>query len=327
MVYRPTARVLTVLELLQANGQMSGRELAARLEVDVRTIRRYITTLQDMGIPIDSELGREGGYALRAGFRLPPLMFNDEEVMVLALGLRLAGESALRGAGGAVESAMAKIERVLPDGLRARLKAMGDLMGLDEEVHPFSDAEVPIVEGYVAATLTVAARTNVQARISYVSKGECTERVIDPYGVVVYQGRWYTVAYCHLRGGLRVFRLDRVEGVRLTESSFEPPPETFDPLAYLLNSFESIPDEWQIEVLLDMPLADARRNIPREMATLQQDANSPTRVRLQASLTDLRLIARVLMGLGCPVEVLHPSELRRELALLAAQFVQPNGIP
>src|SRR5438128_1333849 len=122
MVYRPTARVLSVLELLQTHGQLTGQELANRLEVDVRTVRRYITTLQDIGIPIEAEIGRYGGYALHPGFKLPPLMFTDEEVLVLTLGLLLARRSRLAGAGAAVESALAKVERVLPLRLREQLR-------------------------------------------------------------------------------------------------------------------------------------------------------------------------------------------------------------
>lgn len=116
-MYHPTTRVLTVLELLQAHKKISGPELAARLEVDVRSIRRYILMLQDLGIPIEAETGRNGGYSLRPGFKLPPLMLNDEEALAVSLGLLAARQIGLAAAAPAIEGALAKIERVLPHAL------------------------------------------------------------------------------------------------------------------------------------------------------------------------------------------------------------------
>src|SRR5215475_11976969 len=95
MVYRPTARVLTVLELLQAHGRMTGGELARRLEVDIRTVRNYVQTLVDLGIPVEAERGRYGAYRLRAGYKLPPLIFTEDESLALTLSLLLARQSGL----------------------------------------------------------------------------------------------------------------------------------------------------------------------------------------------------------------------------------------
>src|SRR5438128_1459359 len=122
MVYRPTARVLAVLELLQAHGRMTGPELARRLEVEVRTIRNYVETLQDLGIPVEADRGRYGAYRLRPGFKLPPLIFTEEEALALTLSLLAARESGLAAGTPAVEGALAKIERVLPAATRARLR-------------------------------------------------------------------------------------------------------------------------------------------------------------------------------------------------------------
>jgi biotin operon repressor len=108
-MYHPTTRVLTVLELLQSHQRLSGPDLARRLEVNVRTARRYITMLQDMGIPIEAERGRHGAYRLRAGFKLPPLMFNEDEALAVILGLQAARELGLAATAPAVEGALAKI--------------------------------------------------------------------------------------------------------------------------------------------------------------------------------------------------------------------------
>src|SRR5216684_8196197 len=130
-MYHPTTRVLTVLELLQSHRQISGPKLAERLEVDIRSVRRYITMLQDLGIPIEAERGRYGTYRLLPGFRLPPLMFTEDEALALTLGLLAARKLGLTAAAPAVEGALAKIERVLPLALRKRVQAVQETLILD----------------------------------------------------------------------------------------------------------------------------------------------------------------------------------------------------
>lgn len=307
MVYHPTAKVLAVLELLQTHQHLSGQELAHRLEVDVRTIRRYITTLQDIGIPIESEIGRHGGYGLRPGFRLPPLMFTDDEVLVLTLGLLLARRLALTDATSAVESALAKIERVLPHPLRDRLRGLTTSLRLDEPTEAIQ------VESDMLTTLSLASSQSRQVRLRYASGDGETTRLFDPYAVLFHQERWYTVGYCHLRVGLRVFRLDRVTDATLTDHPFVSPPD-FDAFAYMLMSFEAIPDEWDIDVMLVTSLEAARNRIPRSLATLVQEGD---KVRLRASIRDLSDMALIIIRLGCPFTVVHPPELRTELRRIA----------
>src|SRR5947209_1311661 len=135
-MYHPTTRVLTVLEVLQSRGGASGAELAARLEVDVRTVRRYITMLQEMGIPIEARPGRHGGYRLRPGYRLPPLMLANDEALAVTLGLLWARRLGLAGAAPAMEGALAKIERVLPSELRTQVHALAEALILDSPRPP-----------------------------------------------------------------------------------------------------------------------------------------------------------------------------------------------
>src|SRR5262245_13611611 len=123
-MYHPTTRVLTILELLQARGKLSGAELAARLEVDRRTVRRYIMMLQDLGIPVEATRGTAGGYRLRRGFKLPPLMLSDNEALAITLSLMAARRQNIPADPHTIEGALAKIERVLPDELRVRLQAV-----------------------------------------------------------------------------------------------------------------------------------------------------------------------------------------------------------
>src|SRR6266480_2083303 len=130
-MYFPATRVLTVLELLQSRQRISGPELAERLEVDTRTVRRYIMMLQDLGVPVEAERGRYGSYRLRPGFKLPPLMFTDDEALALTLGLLAARKMGLAVAAPAVEGALAKIERVLPTTLRTRVQAVEETLIFD----------------------------------------------------------------------------------------------------------------------------------------------------------------------------------------------------
>jgi predicted DNA-binding transcriptional regulator YafY len=304
MVYRPTARVLAVLELLQTHGQLSASEVSRRLEVDERTVRRYIQTLQEMGVPVEAEMGRHGGYSLRPGFKLPPMMFHDDEVLVLTLGLLLARQTGLSGVESAVESALAKIERVLPLQLREQLRALQEGMLLSDRERETT------VSSETIAILSRATQQKRQVRLWY-SEGE---REFDPYAVISHQERWYTVGYCHLREAMRTFRLDRVEKVEVLPTGFKP-PENFDALDYMLSSFEAIPDRWTIEVMLGLSLQEARRHVPRTLATLVEEGEG---VRLRASMPDLDEMARILIAMGCTIKIIQPPELAAAFTRVAA---------
>src|SRR5690348_7805785 len=234
-MYFPTTRVLTVLELLQSRAKISGPELAERLEVDTRTVRRYITMLQDLGIPVEAERGRYGSYRLRPGFKLPPLMFTDDEALALSLGLLAARKIGLSGAAPAVEGALAKVERVLPNALRERVQAVQETLIFD-----MTPSSTPPRSEIVSA-LSTAARQERTVEIFYRSyNGDVTERAFDPYGLVYRSGFWYTVGYCHLRSDLRTFRLDRIQDVELSDETFVR-PAGFDCLEHVLRSIPRTP--------------------------------------------------------------------------------------
>src|SRR5581483_230081 len=130
-MYSPVERLLTVLNLLQARASITAAELAERLEVNTRSIRRYIVMLQDLGIPVEAERGRYGGYRLRPGYKLPPLMWTEDEALAVTLGLRAAQQMGLAQTLPTVESALAKVERVLPAALRERVQAVQEMVVLD----------------------------------------------------------------------------------------------------------------------------------------------------------------------------------------------------
>jgi predicted DNA-binding transcriptional regulator YafY len=307
-MYHPTTRVLTVLELLQSHQRLSGPELASRLEVNARTARRYITMLQDMGIPIEAERGRYGAYRLRPGFKLPPLMFSDEEALAVTLGLLAARRLGLPVAPPAVEGALAKIERVLPPPLRERLQAVQATLVLDIARAEASPSSSVVIE------MSSAAQAGRRVTMRYRNeRGDETERQLDPYGIVFRQGRWYAVGHCHLRNALRLFRLDRVVDIWLESLTFVP-PEGFDPAAFVVQSLATMPNTWEVEVLLRTSLDNARRRISPIFGTLEECEDG---VLLRAHGDHLSWMARELVAFGVPLTVLRPPALRDELRRLA----------
>ena len=302
---RPATRLLSMLELLQARGRIGGPELARRLEVGGRTVRRYAAMLQEMGVPVEGERGRYGAYSLKAGYKLPPMMFTEEEALGLALGLLAARRLGLAGAAPAVEGALAKLERIMPEALRGRVRAL-------EETVSIAVAR-PAAPASSEALLSLAAAVGEQrtVRLCYRSgtSGE-TVRKVDPYGVMHREGYWYTAGYCHLRDGLRLFRVDRISGATLLDETFERPESLDSPEAVLDAVADAGSDEWSVEVLLDTDVDEARWQLPPIGLSLQE-ADEGTLMR--CSTWDLTWMARVLAGVECSFVVRHPAELRETL--------------
>ena len=307
-------RLLTLLELLQARREMGGEEIAERLEVTPRTVRRYIRGLQDMGIPIEAERGRAGGYRMRPGFKLPPLMFTNEEALVLVLGLLAAERLGLATSGLAVEGALAKLDRVLPETLRDRLRAAQETLqlGLGDPDHERGHAD-----GETVLTLSAAARNGVRLRFRYrSSRGEESERFLDPYGIAFHNGRWYVAGWDHLREAMRTFRLDRILDIEPTRESFEA-PEGFDLMDEIHRSMASVPYRWSAEVRLEISLEEARRLVNPSVGAVEAMDGG---VRLRIGADDLDWIVRRLSLLGVAFTVLDPPELRDAVLKEAARL-------
>lgn len=315
--YRPTTRLLSMLELLQARGSMGGPELARRLEVGERTVRRYVAMLKEMGVPVEAERGRYGAYALRPGFKLPPMMFTDEEALALAMGLISARRLGLSGVAPAVDGALSKIERVMPEHLRGRVRT------LEESVTLAMARPATPSTGEVVLTLGAGVRERRRVRLRHRSDlGEVTEREVDPYGVVHREGYWYAVGYDHLREGMRLFRLDRVLEMELLETTFVRPPG-FDTPDQVLGALADMPqDRWSVEVLLEATLEAAREQVPSMGVTLEEVEGG---VLMRSSTSDLGWMARVLAGLSFPFVVRRPPELRQALRQHAAEIADLAG--
>jgi predicted DNA-binding transcriptional regulator YafY len=311
--HRPTTRVLAMLELLQARGLMSGPELARRLEVGERTVRRYVEILRDLGIPVEGKRGRYGSYRLRPGFKLPPLMFTEDEALGLALALLAARRLGLADATPAVEGALAKLERVMPEALAERVRT------LEETVIPATGGPTELPAGEVIVALATAVRGRRRVRLRYRSGlGEETERRVDPYAVVHREGYWYAVAHDHLRERMHLFRLDRVLEAEILEETFVRPPR-FDAPQQVLDALAAMPqDRWSVEVLLETTLEEAREQAPPMGVTLEEAEGG---VILHSSTSDLGWMTRVLAGLSFPFVVRRPPELREALRRRAAEIV------
>ena len=283
-MYHPTTRVLAVLALLQAHGRMSGSELAGRLEVNIRTLRRYIIMLQDLGIPIEAERGRNGAYVLSAGFKLPPMMFTNEEALALTVGLISARRFNLADTDRAVESAFAKLERVMPLDLKSRVRALTETITLDQNSAPSTPPSEVIL-----STMSSAGQLQQRVHIEYHSdQEEDTERDFDPYGLTYYLQRWYVVGYCHLRQDLRSFRLDRITHIDTINAHFER-PEGFDPLAHMMRAIATMPRKFAFELLLKTDIETAQREVFDVLGVLEADKDG---VLMRGSVEDLDWLAR-----------------------------------
>jgi predicted DNA-binding transcriptional regulator YafY len=309
IMYSPTTRLLTVLELLESRHQMSGPEIARRLEVDGRTVRRYILMLQDMGIPIEAVRGVYGAYRLRRGHR----------VVALTLGLLAIREFHFPVDVAAVEGALAKAERVLPEQPLQQARSLQEAITFYVPAPPAS----PQNDVVVALSNAVQRRRRVHLRYRAWS-GDESEREFDPYGIVFNEGFWHTAGYCHLRQDLRTFRVDRImeiDPVESGEQTFERPAD-FDVLAFVLRSVAFASPRDQVEVLLETTMERAQQVIPAIMGTLEPAERG---VIFRRGATQLEWIAHILLTLDFPVHVRQPTALRDLLRQIASRALQLVG--
>lgn len=319
---QPTTRALAVLELLQTRGRMSGKDIAERLEIAPRAVRRYIAMLRDLGIPITAERGNMGAYVLGAGYKLPPMMFTNDESLALTLGLlasRQVGLS-LSNTSQAAESALAKLERVMPFELRGQVRALSEAVTLDLQTRRTRWANPSVAASNVLMPLSDAVRRRLRTHMAYVAaNNERTEREFDPYGIALRQSNWYAVGYCHLRRGLRSFRLDRVESVALTPTLFEP-PAGFDALAYLDETIKSLPRKHTVEVIIGAELEEVREYLYEGEYFLEPHERG---TRLHGRTDQLTYLVQTLAQFDCPIWPVQPVELQT-LLLAHAQRLATN---
>ncbi|MFB7502451.1 helix-turn-helix transcriptional regulator [Streptomyces broussonetiae] len=308
-----SARLLRLLSLLSSRPSWTCAELAERMEVTDRTVRRDVARLRELGYTVDSEAGPWGGYRLRAGAHLPPLILDDEEALAVAVGL---GGAALGGDQAAL-SAMLKLRQVLPPRIAARL---GEL---DDAFVRLPGTGVPQNRPGLLLELAAACRRGERARLTYTDgESRTTVREIDPYRLVHTGRRWYFVARDVTRGQWRTFRADRVDRLQPTghPADLTDPP---DPARLVSRNITSGPYPLTATIRLPVPLQEALRIVPPTIGTHHPDGPDATTVDIGGPDPDG--LARYLLGLGTPLRVLSPTSVRQILARHALEIAAENA--
>jgi predicted DNA-binding transcriptional regulator YafY len=317
---RPIARVLTLLELLQSGGIRTVAELADRLAVDERTVRRYVDHLIDLDVPVESVRGRYGGYRLASGYRMPPLMLSDDEALAVLLGL-VAGRRAglLTATGAAGETAAAKIRRVLPERLGRRLDAV-----LGSLAFTAPAGEPTPLETAVLLSIADAVSHHRPVSIRYTAAdGRRSERTLYPYGLVAHSGKWYVTGADPAIGEDRTFRLDRIASARTLPGSFEP-PDGPGPAERVLTGLATAPYRHEVTLRIQGTAGQIRTRLPASVAIVAESSGTSSedwsRVELRAERLDW--LPGVLASLDLPFVIERPDELRDLVVALARRLTR-----
>jgi predicted DNA-binding transcriptional regulator YafY len=313
------ARLLRLLTLLQTRPHWPGADLAERLGVTARTLRRDVTRLRDLGYPVDADPGVAGGYRLGVGGRLPPLLLDDDEAVAIAVGLRVATASAVAGVEDAAVAALAKLDGVLPARLRERVDAVQT--GTVQLPGP----QLPRVDTDVLVTLARGCRNGEGLRFSYTDNaGVVSARSVEPLRVVHTGKRWYLVARDRDRDAWRTFRADRIASPALTgvRYTFTDPP---DPLALVSEGTTVEAYPVRARVLVFAPADDVRRTLPPTMAVVDPLPDGRSVVRIAAF--EVGSLVDFVLRLPFDLEVLEPPGLRARIGAIGRRLASrhPEG--
>ncbi|MEU0510045.1 WYL domain-containing protein [Amycolatopsis sp. NPDC006125] len=298
-----SARLLRLLSLLQARTDWTGAEIAGRLKIGLRTVRRDVERLRELGYPVEATPGVAGGYRLGVGAALPPLLLDDEEAVAVAISLRMAATGSVAGLEEGAVQALAKLQQLLPARLRHRMEAFR------AATVALPGAADPAVSAEVLAAIAAACRDRRRVRLRYRGRDGLTAREVEPHRLVHTPRRWYLVAWDVAKDDWRTFRVDRIEGplgppgARFTP---RPPPEE-NTAAYVSHGITSAPYAYQARVLFHAPLeAVAPRTSPG--AGRLEAVNARTCL-FTAGANSLRELAVHVAVKGFDFEVLDPPEL------------------
>ena len=317
----PTARALQLLSLLQTHRFWGSAELAARLEVTERTVRRDVDRLRELGYPVESVSGQYGGYRLAAGAHLPPLVLDDDEAVAVAVGLRYAAETAIEGVEETALRALTKIEALLPHRLRRRVSALHSAVTSMRYIDG-DDA----IDPEALSVLAAACRDREQVRCDYRrGDGEGSRRLVDPHHLVTAGRRWYLVAWDHDRGDWRSFRLDRMQHLRPTGVHFTPREiPGGDAGAFVARSIGATPRDHEATLAIHASLARLEGELRWVDHTLI--AVEAQRCLVQIRSEDLGRLTLVVarIALAAPVAVIEPTELADAVGRLSTHL---RGVP
>ncbi|GAA4552799.1 helix-turn-helix transcriptional regulator [Amycolatopsis samaneae] len=306
------ARLLTLLSLLQTPREWPGSELAERLEVSARTIRRDIDRLRELGYPVEATRGAAGGYRLVAGTAMPPLLLDDEEAVAIAVGLRTAAAQTVEGIGEASVRALAKLEQVLPSRLRYRVGALGNATVTVPGGGPVVDP--------AQLTVFAAAITNHETVRFRYRAGDRTEsrRLTEPHRLVATGRRWYLVAYDVDRKDWRTFRADRIRDAVATGGRVPPrQPPAEDMAAWVIERMYRLLPSYRATITLALPVDEARARLGPQFGDVEPVDERSCRVHSTEDTLDW--LAFRLLNLGCAFTVHEPPELITHLRDLAAR--------
>lgn len=306
-----TARVLRVLDLLQSRPVWTGPELAERLGVTTRTVRRDVERLRSLGYPVHAAQGVGGGYQLGAGRALPPLLLDDEEAVAVAIALRLAAGGTVAGASEAALRTLAKLDQVMPPRLRGEVRAI-------QQATSTLEGGAIQVDGEGLLTLARAVRDRVRARFEYDARdGTRTTRTVEPVQLVATGRRWYLLAWDPDRDDWRTFRLDRMTGITATTWGFRPRDHP-DPAGHVQDSVTASPYRHVVRVRLAALAAEIRALVPPGVGRVEPLDDAAC--LLVTGSDSLESIAVHLAWLDRDFEVLDPPELRQVLAVLSERL-------
>ena len=300
--------MLQLLSLLQTHRYWPGPELADRLEISPRTLRRDIDRLRSLGYPVDADRGVTGGYQLAAGASLPPLVIDDEEAVAIAVGLQAAAQGAITGIEESALQALAKVVQVLPPRLRQRVDALRAMTVPARWDGSSNGAGPPTVDAVTLTTIAQACRDDERLRFAYIAKdGQQTAREVEPHRLVPLGRRWYLVAYDLTRHDWRSFRLDRLAGPHRTGDRYRPrtlPAE--DAAAFVRSGIDSTTSRYAVDVIVHAPAAKVSSDVDR-WGTVEAVDERHCRLRMDVDTLDWPAMA--LGAIGADFEVLSPPEL------------------
>ena len=314
----PASRMLRLLSILQAQRWMSGPDLAERLEVSPRTLRRDVDRLRELGYPVHAVTGAGGGYRLEAGTAMPPLLLDDDEAVAMAVGLRTAAGGTVVGMEETSLRALAKLEQVLPSRLRRRVNAL-------QTYTVAMAASGPTVDADVLVAIVHACRDHEGLRFDYRRRdGDQSGRHVEPHRLVSARQRWYLVAWDVDRDDWRTFRVDRLERARPTGMRFDPRSlPGADAAAFVAQAIASIPSRYEVVVTLHAPL-EAMEGQWWLSAGALEAVDEHTCV-LRTGTDSLEWSAVSLGMLGVDFDVHEPAELADHVRALAGRLHRSTG--
>ena len=313
MVESTTERVLRLLMLLQARAVWTGPELAERLGVTTRSVRRDVERLRALGYPVNATQGVGGGYQLGAGRALPPLLLDDQEAVAVAVSLRLAAGGTVAGASEAALRTLAKLDQVMPPRLRGEVRAIQDAT----ELLPGAAVEI---DGEVLQRLARGCRDAVRVRFAYDAPGaERTSRTVEPERLVATGRRWYLLAWDVDRDDWRVFRLDRMADVTATTWRFRPRNHP-DPAGHVQRAVSTAPYNVRARVRVHAPAERVRAVVPAAAGTVTPLGDDSCLLETGADRAEV--LAVHLGWIGATFEVLEPPALVTAVAELADRLTR-----